>query len=83
MLFLLLQSWAPGYDELPLRSPQSHCVAVKQTLESLEKEVEAYYWSEEEKRPEDKMQWLCCRVIEFFEPLCPSLKERWGSLALE
>ncbi|KAJ7599265.1 cell morphogenesis N-terminal-domain-containing protein [Mycena floridula] len=82
MLFLLLRSWAPGYDELTDRAIYRSRATVKQVISSLEEEAEDMYWSEEDKSPETNMKWLCGQVISLLEPLCPSLRDRWGSLAL-
>ncbi|ESK91761.1 cell morphogenesis protein [Moniliophthora roreri MCA 2997] len=85
MLYQLLRSWAPGYDEHPDRSKYPNRSILKTGLAELEREAEEMYWKEEEKgtEVEGKMKWLCSRVITFLEPLCPSLRERWGTLALE
>lgn len=82
MLFLLLRSWAPGYDELHERSLHPTRASLKQVIARLETEAESMYWSEEDRSPETNMQWLCTRVVAFFGPLCPGLCEKWGSLAL-
>lgn len=83
MLFLLIRSWAPGYDELPDRHAHRSRQATKEMVASLETDVEAMYWVEDEKNPEAKMEQLCSHVIAFFEPLCPFLRDKWGTLALQ
>ncbi|KAJ3788761.1 cell morphogenesis N-terminal-domain-containing protein [Lentinula aff. detonsa] len=85
MLFQLLRSWAPGYDEIPERANFRSRVMLKESLLEMETEAEKLYWSEEETTSEcePKMHWLCSRVIQFLEPLCPSLREKWGTVALE
>ncbi|KAJ3766391.1 cell morphogenesis N-terminal-domain-containing protein [Lentinula raphanica] len=85
MLFQLLRSWAPGYDEIPERANFRSRAILKDGLLEMERDAENLYWSEEETTSEcePKMQWLCSRVIQFFEPLCPSLREKWGTVALE
>ncbi|KAF9070360.1 cell morphogenesis N-terminal-domain-containing protein [Rhodocollybia butyracea] len=85
MLFQLLRAWAPGYDELPERSNYYSRAMLKAELSDMEAEAEKMYWTEEEttSESEPKMQWLCSRVVQFLEPLCPSLREKWGTVALE
>ncbi|KAJ6623475.1 cell morphogenesis N-terminal-domain-containing protein [Mycena sp. CBHHK59/15] len=84
MLFQVLRSWAPGYDELPDRSSYPSRSALKASISSLEAEAEAMYWKEDETSidAEPKMKWLCSKVVRFMLPLCPMLAEQWGSLAL-
>lgn len=85
MLFQLLRSWAPGYDEIPERANYHSRAMLKGELSEIETEAEKMYWMEDEKTSESepKMQWLCSRVIQFLEPLCPALREKWGTVALE
>ncbi|KIK63789.1 hypothetical protein GYMLUDRAFT_40866 [Collybiopsis luxurians FD-317 M1] len=85
MLFQLLRSWAPGYDEIPERANYINRAMLKEELSNMETEAERMYWTEEEKSSESepKMHWLCSRVIQFLEPLCPFLREKWGTVALE
>ncbi|RXW17641.1 hypothetical protein EST38_g8213 [Candolleomyces aberdarensis] len=86
MVFQLLRAWTPGYDELP-QPPQEKKKrgVVKERIAILEKEIEEYYWKEDDtsEEVEPKMKWLCQKVIEFLDPLLPSLASHWGSLALE
>ncbi|KAF8212053.1 cell morphogenesis N-terminal-domain-containing protein [Mycena galopus ATCC 62051] len=86
MLFQLLRSWAPGYDELPDRTSYPSRSALKASIASLEAEAEAedMYWKEDETSAdaEPKMKWLSSEVVSFMLPLCPSLADLWGSLAL-
>ncbi|KAJ6597060.1 cell morphogenesis N-terminal-domain-containing protein [Mycena vulgaris] len=84
MLFQILRSWAPGYDELPDRSSYPNRSALKASICSLEKQAEGMYWKEDETSvdAEPKMNWLCSEVVRFMLPLCPMLAELWGSLAL-
>ncbi|KAJ7273302.1 cell morphogenesis N-terminal-domain-containing protein [Mycena rebaudengoi] len=84
MLFQILRSWAPGYDELPDRLSYPSRSALKASISNLEKEAEAMYWKEDETSvdAEPKMKWLCSEVVRFMLPLCPMLADHWGSLAL-
>ncbi|RDB30372.1 Cell morphogenesis protein PAG1 [Hypsizygus marmoreus] len=85
MLFQWLRSWAPGFDELPDRSANPGRMAIKGALSRLEEEAEEMYWKEDESSvdSEPKMRWLASRVLHHLEPLRPSLREDWGSLALD
>ncbi|KAF5336607.1 hypothetical protein D9611_006456 [Ephemerocybe angulata] len=85
MVFQLLRSWTPGYDELQERSSERSRNVVKDRIAALEREVEEYYWKEDDtsEEVEPKMQWLCQKVLHFLDPLVPSLASHWGSLALE
>lgn len=85
MVFQLLRSWTPGYDELQERSMERSRTCVKERIATLEKEIEEYYWKEDDtsEEVEPKMRWLCQKVLEFLDPLMPSLASHWGSLALE
>lgn len=84
MLFQLLRSWTPGYDELPERSNYPNRSAVKYAIGAFEVEAEAMYWKEDDSHVESepKMKQLCSEVLRYLEPLSPMLKNRWGSLAL-
>ncbi|KAG7091886.1 hypothetical protein E1B28_008287 [Marasmius oreades] len=85
MLFQLLRSWAPGYDELPDRSSYPNRSVLKDELAGLELQAEDMFWKEDEKisEIEEKVRWLASRVIIFLEPLCPTIREKWGTLASE
>jgi hypothetical protein len=85
MLFQLLRSWAPAYDEIPERANYRSRAMLKEELLQMETEAENMYWTEDERTSESepKMQLLCSRVIQFLEPLCPHLREKWGTVALE
>ncbi|KAF9255503.1 hypothetical protein L218DRAFT_912242 [Marasmius fiardii PR-910] len=85
MLFQLLRSWAPGYDEIPDRSNYPNRSVLKDELAGLEIQAEDMFWKEDEKGPEieEKVRWLSSRVIIFLEPLCPAIREKWGTLASE
>ncbi|KAF7323164.1 hypothetical protein HMN09_00096800 [Mycena chlorophos] len=84
MLFQILRSWVPGYDELPDRASYPNRTTLKATILRLEKEAEAMYWKEDETGidVEPKMKWLSGEVVRLMLPLCPKLPEVWGSLAL-
>ncbi|PPQ93567.1 hypothetical protein CVT25_005559 [Psilocybe cyanescens] len=84
MLFQLLRSWTPGYDELPDRSTNRSRASVKDAISALEKEARNLYWVEDNSSEEavPKMKLLCSRVLGFLEPLAPHLVSQWGSLAL-
>ncbi|CAK5277635.1 unnamed protein product [Mycena citricolor] len=84
LLFQILKSWAAGYDELPDRAEYPTRAAIKASISALESEAESMYWKEEESgvQVEPKMKWLSARVVEILLPLCPSLTDEWGSLAL-
>lgn len=83
MLFQLLRSWIPGYDELPDRS-RSNRSSLKADVARLEREAESLCWKDDETNTqvEPKMQHLCTEVLKLLEPLAPHLVESWGSLAL-
>ncbi|KAJ3881502.1 cell morphogenesis N-terminal-domain-containing protein [Lentinula edodes] len=85
MLFQLLRAWAPGYDEIPEHANFRSRAMLRNELLEMETEAEKMYWSEEENTSESepKMHSFCSRVIQFLEPLCPSLREKWGTVALE
>jgi len=84
MLFQLLRSWTPGYDELPDRSAARTRNIVKESIAMFEKEADSMYWEEEDSASNaiPKMKSLCARVVAYFEPLAPHLISQWGSLAL-
>ncbi|KAJ7632784.1 cell morphogenesis N-terminal-domain-containing protein [Roridomyces roridus] len=84
MLFQILRSWAPGYDELVDRASHPPRSALKASISSLETEAQNMYWKEDETGVdvEPKMKWLCSEVVRFLLPLCPMLPDLWGSLAL-
>ncbi|KAF8634828.1 hypothetical protein AX17_004079 [Amanita inopinata Kibby_2008] len=84
MLFQLIRSWLPGYDELPDRSVSLVQSPARDNLHQLELEAESHYWKEDEPEAElePKLKWLCSHVVDLLEPLYPSLTEWWGSLAL-
>jgi hypothetical protein len=84
MLFQLLRSWTPGYDELPGRSAGRTRSSVKESIIALEQEAKTLYWQEDDSTLEavPKMKVLCTRVVSFLEPLAPHLVSQWGSLAL-
>ncbi|GLB39112.1 putative cell morphogenesis N-terminal [Lyophyllum shimeji] len=84
MLFQWLRSWAPGYDELVERSANPGRVAIKNAIDQLEKEAENMYWKDDEPNAdsEPKMKSLSSRILEHLSPLCSSLVDIWGSLAL-
>ena len=84
MLFQLLRSWTPGYDELPDRSTGRTRSSVKESIVALEQEANMLYWQEDDSTLEavPKMKVLCTRVLSFLEPLAPHLVSQWGSLAL-
>ncbi|KIY48463.1 hypothetical protein FISHEDRAFT_73659 [Fistulina hepatica ATCC 64428] len=84
LLFQLLRSWIPGYDGLPDRMDQPNFAELKAWVSRFEDEVKLKYWKEDESGPdvEPKMRWLCAKILDILEPLCLSLAEKWGSLAL-
>jgi len=84
MLFQLLRSWTPGYDELPDRSTGRTRLSVKESIVALEEEAKTLYWEEDDSTLEavPKMKVLCTLVLNFLEPLAPHLVSQWGSLAL-
>ena len=85
MLFQLLRSWTPGYDELPDRSIGRSRSSVKESIVALEAEATTLYWEEDDSTLEavPKMKVLCTRVLNFLEPLASHLVSQWGSLALD
>ncbi|KAF7974864.1 hypothetical protein HWV62_11113 [Athelia sp. TMB] len=84
MLFQLLRSWIPGYDELSERSRYPSHLALKTTITQLEENADLIFWKDDEANTlvEPKMQKLCSDVLALLEPLAPHLAEDWGSLAL-
>jgi hypothetical protein len=48
MLFQILRSWTPGYDELPDRSAARFRASVQESIATFEQEAEKLYWEEEE-----------------------------------
>lgn len=84
LLFQLLRSWTPGYDELPDRSINRSRSSIKDSIAALEEEAHSLYWLEENSNDEavPKMKALCSRIIALLEPLAPHLLTQWGSLAL-
>jgi hypothetical protein len=84
MLFQLLRSWIPGYDELHDRSHYPSRLALKSAIANLEQEAKTMLWKEDETSVQSvpKMKWLCTQILSFLVPLAPRLAERWGSLAL-
>ncbi|KAF7294754.1 hypothetical protein MIND_01012800 [Mycena indigotica] len=84
MLFQILRSWVPGYDELVDRAAYPSRTALKATISRLESEAASMYWKEDEGGVdvEPKMKWLSGEVVRLMLPLCPKLPELWGSLAL-
>ena len=84
MLFQLLRSWVPGYDQLPDRADRPNHFTIKFAIAKLEQEATSLFWKDDETsvQSEPKMKWLCSQVLNFFEPLAPKLTEEWGDLAL-
>lgn len=85
MLFQLLRSWSPGYDELSDRSAKSRSrLAVKESIRVLEKEAPGLYWEEGDSSDQavPKMKELVSRVLTLLEPLAPHIVNQWGSMAL-
>ena len=81
MLFIILRSWALGYDELTDGTMRAK-TATTLVGNEFEERAEKIFWSDDEKDPVEGMQWLCSEILSFLEPLCPGLREKWGSLAL-
>ena len=84
MLFQLLRSWIPGYDEASDRSLYPTRNALKSAIRDLEQDMERKLWKEDENSAQSgpKMHWLCARLLSLLEPLHPGLAQQWGSLAL-
>lgn len=84
MLFQLLRTWIPGYDELHERSAYSDRASLRSTIVELEKESGSIFWRDDEPaaQSQPKMKTLCTQVISILEPLHPNLADKWGSLAL-
>jgi hypothetical protein len=84
MLFQLLRSWSPGYDELPNRPEFPSRLTLKSSLATLERDAQVKFWTDDETsvHSEPKMKWLCRQILDFLEPLASRLTERWGSIAL-
>ena len=84
MLFQILRSWTPGYDELPDRSAARIRVSVQESISAFEQEAESFFWEEEESTSTVflKMKSLSSRVLGYLEPLAPQVVGQWGSLAL-
>ncbi|TFK49459.1 hypothetical protein OE88DRAFT_1737075 [Heliocybe sulcata] len=84
MLFQLLRTWIPGYEELPDRSEYRDRDAIRCDIANLERSSEAIFWRDDEPgaQSEPKMRALSGAVIALLEPLRPGLADEWGSLAL-
>ena len=84
MLFQILRSWTPGYDELPDRSAARIRASVQESITMFEQEAEKLYWDEEESTLTvfPKMKTLLSRMLGYLEPLAPQVIGQWGSLAL-
>lgn len=84
MLFQILRSWTPGYDELPEKTSGRSRASVKESISIFEKETASLYWEEEESGSTTipKMRLLISRVLAFLEPLSPQVLGQWGTLAL-
>ncbi|KAF4581676.1 Cell morphoproteinsis protein PAG1 [Pleurotus pulmonarius] len=84
MLFQLLRSWIPGYDELLNRNDHPSCSTLKAMAAELEEEGDSLFWRSDEAvlDVKNKMARLCETVLGFLDPLVPRLAERWGSLAV-
>jgi Cell morphogenesis C-terminal/Cell morphogenesis central region len=85
MLFQLLRSWIPGYDELLTRSHQRSLGVIKERVSEFQQDIERYYWNDGDSSTlvEPKMTWVCQKILEFLDPLSPNLASSWGSVALE
>jgi len=84
LLFQILRSWTPGYDELPDRSAARFRASVQGSIATFQQEAEKLYWEEEESTSTvlPKMKSLLSRVLAYLEPLAPQVIGQWGSLAL-
>ena len=84
MLFQILRSWTPGYDELPDRSTARFRASVQESFSSFEQEAVNLYWEDEDSGSAafPKMKSLITKVLVYLEPLAPQLVGQWGSLAL-
>jgi hypothetical protein len=84
MLFQLMHSWAPAYDELADRADYPTRLELKSSIALFEQEARAKFWKDDETSSQSapKMKWLSAQVLSFLEALAPRLAERWGSLAL-
>lgn len=84
MLFQVLRSWLAGYDDLSDRTRFTSQQSLKSALGDLEHEGEVAFWNEDEGNEVicAKMSQLCAFVLQWLEPLHPSLADDWGSLAL-
>lgn len=85
LLFQMLRSCVPGYDELPDRLLYPARSELRRAIAELQKEVKGNLWKEDDpnSRTVPRMRWLCSRILEVMEPLCPTISEEWGALALK
>lgn len=84
MLFQLLRSCLPGYDELVDRHSYPSRHALKASLAKLQESATTQLWNEGEpgSQAEPKMRWLCSKVLDFLEPIFPTLAASWAPLSL-
>ncbi|KZT28126.1 hypothetical protein NEOLEDRAFT_1176276 [Neolentinus lepideus HHB14362 ss-1] len=84
MLFQLLRTWIPGYEELADRSAYRDRDSIRSNISNLKRNSETIFWRDDEPgaQSEPKMRALSVEVIELLEPLRPNLADEWGSLAL-
>ena len=83
MLFQVLRSWLPGYNDV-VDGATASVQTLKAALVDLEREGDAVFWNEDEPNSviAPKMEQLCSFVIQWLEPLHPTLADEWGSLSL-
>jgi hypothetical protein len=84
MLFQLMRSCLPGYDELVDRSSYPTRSALKSSLAQLQESAAGMLWKDTDSgsQADPKMRWLCSQVLDFLEPVFPALVESWAPLAL-
>ncbi|TDL24591.1 hypothetical protein BD410DRAFT_896782 [Rickenella mellea] len=84
MLFQVLRSWLPGYNDIDDQSLNETYLTIKSTVNALEREADSAFWMEEDPISQTipKMKQLCSSVIQWLAPVHPTLINEWGSLAL-
>lgn len=84
MLFQLLRSCLPTYDELSDRSSYPSRTALKTTLRMLEEEAESRLWHDDDSADQaaPKLKWLSSQILRLLEPLYPQLRAYWGAWSL-
>ncbi|EED84948.1 predicted protein [Postia placenta Mad-698-R] len=80
MLFQLLRSCMPGYDDFLDRPLARSRLELKAAIQVLENEAEMRLWVDDDSAAEatPKLKWLSSEVLDLLEPLYPDLRAHWG-----